>query len=435
MILKGNSRTGGKGLVSHMLNERDNDHVEVFEVRGFATDDFAEAVHETDTIARNTRCRKCHYSLSLNPPEEAELTENEWLDAITQCEEALGLTGQPRTIIFHEKEGRRHCHVIWSRIDPETMKAIDDGHDHYKLREVSRSLYRQHGWELPPGLRDPKERQSEPSRADRATEARSGLTIHDHAEMIREAWEAADDRKSFGHALDAKGYILAKGKRGYVAIDIYTGDAHSIYRRLSMKKREVEAVIGTPDELPDVVTARKEAEQRRLALAELKADETRKEDAYKQQLSVLRERQREERDRLRHRQTQERLAHEETLFDDIERIVQVTLAHAARLRDKFMGLDNQANHWAKIDELRKTQEERWREERNQQRQDHLEERRALQRPLRAERHVNRKARMADRQRLDDQRRNDTERDEEIARKKAELEAKFQRDRETRKLER
>lgn len=32
--------------------------------------------------------------------------------------------GQPRAVVFHEKENRRHCHVVWSRIDTEAMKAI-----------------------------------------------------------------------------------------------------------------------------------------------------------------------------------------------------------------------------------------------------------------------------------------------------------------------
>lgn len=38
---------------------------------------------------------------------------------------AVGLDGQPFAIVIHENEGRRHVHVVWSRIAPERMKAIN----------------------------------------------------------------------------------------------------------------------------------------------------------------------------------------------------------------------------------------------------------------------------------------------------------------------
>jgi hypothetical protein len=37
--------------------------------------------------------------------------------AIDMAEQRLGLDGHPRAIVFHEKEGRRHAHAVWSRID------------------------------------------------------------------------------------------------------------------------------------------------------------------------------------------------------------------------------------------------------------------------------------------------------------------------------
>jgi hypothetical protein len=39
VILKGSQRAGAKQLSQHLLNERDNDHVTVLDVRGFVTDD------------------------------------------------------------------------------------------------------------------------------------------------------------------------------------------------------------------------------------------------------------------------------------------------------------------------------------------------------------------------------------------------------------
>lgn len=72
--------------------------------------------------------------------------------AIEEIEKRLGLTGQPRVIVFHEKEGRRHAHSVWSRIKPGQMKAINLSHTHLKLRDISRQLYFEHGWRMPRGL-------------------------------------------------------------------------------------------------------------------------------------------------------------------------------------------------------------------------------------------------------------------------------------------
>lgn len=41
--------------------------------------------------------------------------------AVEMAEQRLGLHGQPRAIVFHEKDGWRHAHTVWSWIDPDTM--------------------------------------------------------------------------------------------------------------------------------------------------------------------------------------------------------------------------------------------------------------------------------------------------------------------------
>lgn len=84
------------------------------------------------------------FSVSLNPP-ETESVPVEYLEkAIADIEAKLGLEGQPRAVIFHEKEGRRHAHCIWSRIDTEEMKAINLPYYKMKLQDVSRQLYFQY---------------------------------------------------------------------------------------------------------------------------------------------------------------------------------------------------------------------------------------------------------------------------------------------------
>ena len=107
MILEANQRGGGKALALHLLNTVDNDHVEVHEVSGFMSDDLVEAFTEAYAISKGTRCKQFLFSLSLNPPEHESVPIEVFEDAIFRIEHKLGLSGQPRSIVFHEKEGRR----------------------------------------------------------------------------------------------------------------------------------------------------------------------------------------------------------------------------------------------------------------------------------------------------------------------------------------
>lgn len=128
MILKGNQRAGGIQLAAHLLKTEDNEHVHVHELRGFISDDLKSAFQETYAVSRGTRAKQYLFSLSFNPPPNEKVPVDRFETAIEKTEQKLGLDGQPRAIVFHEKEGRRHAHVVWSRIDVENMKAINLPH-------------------------------------------------------------------------------------------------------------------------------------------------------------------------------------------------------------------------------------------------------------------------------------------------------------------
>ena len=157
MILKGNSRGGAKDLALHLMKD-ENEHIEVYELRGFASDSLMGALNEVYAISRGTRCKQFLYSLSLNPPKTERVTTAQFEAAIERAEEKLGLSGQPRAVVFHEKEGRRHAHCVWSRIDRAQMKAVHMFRDHTKLMSVSRELFLEHGWPMPEGLADSSKR-------------------------------------------------------------------------------------------------------------------------------------------------------------------------------------------------------------------------------------------------------------------------------------
>lgn len=228
MIIKAKERGDGAQLARYLLTMRDNDHVELHEVRGFVSDDLRSAFLEADAIAAGTRCQNHLFSISLNPPQAANISAEEFESAANEVERKLGLENQPRAIVFHEKDGRRHAHVVWSRIDAERMRAINLSHYKLHLRDVSRELFRVHGWEMPKGLRDWRERDPQTFTREEWQQARrAGLDPKQLKALFQECWSRSDSGASFSQALKERGFTLARGdRRGVVAIDcVFRGDA------------------------------------------------------------------------------------------------------------------------------------------------------------------------------------------------------------------
>lgn len=257
MILKGSQRGGGRQLATHLLNSRDNDHVAVHELRGFMANDLIGAFNEAHAISKGTKCRQFLFSLSLNPPEAEFVDMDAFERAIDRIEQKLGLTGQPRAIVFHEKEGRRHAHCVWSRIDAETVKAINLPHFKLKLRDISRELYHEHEWKMPRGLMNSQE--ANPlnfTLAEWQQSKRRGIDSRVVKEMFRDCWAVSDSRAAFAKALEERGYYLAKGdRRGHVAVD-WKGEVYAVSRMLDMRTKEVAARLGDASSLPSVEETR-----------------------------------------------------------------------------------------------------------------------------------------------------------------------------------
>ena len=60
MILVGNQRGGAKDLALHLL-KAENEHVEVHEIRGFASHHLMAALNEAYAISRATRCKRFYF--------------------------------------------------------------------------------------------------------------------------------------------------------------------------------------------------------------------------------------------------------------------------------------------------------------------------------------------------------------------------------------
>lgn len=330
MILKGSQRAGARQLAAHLLNVRDNEHVCVHELRGFAAEDLHGALAEAYAISRGTKCKQFMFSLSLNPPMGATVGEAAFDKAADEAERALGLDGQPRAIVFHEKEGRRHAHVVWSRIDAATMRAVNLPHFKRKLTSLSRDLFLEHGWTLPNGLR--RNGGKNPlnfTLAEWQQAKRLGRDPREIKDLFREAWARSDSLKALGGALAGHGYFLAGGnRRGLVAVDT-DGTIYSLTKWAGVKVREARAKPGEAANLPAVDAVR--AEVAKLVTGKLKFFAADVREKHKRQFAPLRERV----DAMRDAHASER---DSLLKRQAERWAQETQERADRMRAGLRGL-------------------------------------------------------------------------------------------------
>lgn len=263
MILKGSQRSGAADLAAHLMNNRDNDHIELVELRGFMADDLHGALSEAHAISKATQCKQFMFSVSLNPPEHAVLGEQDFIDAADKVEAALGLDGQPRAIVIHEKEGRRHAHLVFSRINADEMKAINLPFYKSKLTDLSRDLYLDHGWSLPKGLQTHGGKSPLNFTLAQWQQAkRIDLDPREIKQVLQEAWQHSDNLRGFQNGLEERGYFIARGdRRGFVALDVQ-GNIYSLSRWAGIKSKDLTAKLGTPDDLRSVTEVKADLKSR-----------------------------------------------------------------------------------------------------------------------------------------------------------------------------
>ncbi|KRT56444.1 relaxase/mobilization nuclease domain-containing protein [endosymbiont of Ridgeia piscesae] len=327
MIPFASQRGLGQDLATHLLNEHDNEMVELVEVNGAIAQDLHGAFAEWEAQAHAlTRCENYLYSLSVNPdPAQDPITRDQYFDYIRRVEEKLGLTDQPRAVVFHSKYGREHCHVIWSRIDVDNEKAVQLAFDREKLMMVTREFARDHNLELPDGYhkdRDGKNKQL--SLYEMHQQRITGLSKEEHMEQVTDAWRASDSPKAFIQALAERGYILATGKRPYVLIDFY-GGMNALPKMIndkSVRTKDIRAFLEKdypPESLPSVDEARElvakhrkeieahaKSEQYADELAELKRSQEARRAGLEKAKSALKQRQHKSRNDLAARHKAER---------------------------------------------------------------------------------------------------------------------------------
>ena len=268
MIIKG-GRAGNVGFWSqHLQREDTNERAEVMEISGLLAADLPTALREMEAIGAQSRSRgNFLYQANLNPEAHEHLTPEQWNEAVDILEKKLGFEGHQRVVVEHEKHGRTHRHVIWNRVDVETLKVADITGNYRQHIEAARDLEQRFDLSPTPSPQrlQPQQEQTadKPDRAPELWEIRaaerSGIDREQVKQDVTEAWRTTDSGKAFAAAIEERGYILARGDRRDFCIVDSAGDAHSLARRIEGAKvqdvRERMADID-PASLPSVADAR-----------------------------------------------------------------------------------------------------------------------------------------------------------------------------------
>jgi hypothetical protein len=343
MIPKASQRGLGQDLATHLQNAYDNEYVEIAELRGAVARDLHGAFAEWELCAHAmTGCRNYLYSLSVNPdPAQGPLTRTQYIDYIDRAEAKLGLAAQPRAIVFHIKDGREHCHVVWSRIDTERGKAVHQAFDRQKLMMVTRQFARDHGLALPEGmLRDAgrDRRKKSLSLYEKHQQEATGLTKEERIAQVTQAWRQSDGARAFVRALEELGYVLATGKRPYVLVDLY-GEMNALPKMIDdrqVRTKDIRAFLERefpPESLPSVEDAKALVASHRKAIEDfgktqaradridtLKESQAERRRKLEDEQAAMKARQASERNDLALRQRGERRALEEAYDAEMKRV-------------------------------------------------------------------------------------------------------------------
>lgn len=271
MIVKGGARSAGGFFAKHLMKAEDNERVTIAEMKGLFAEDLPEAFRELKALAAGSRGKDYFYHASMNPREDERLTPEQWDFAVDRLEHNLGMDGHARFQVEHEKEGRTHRHIVWSRVDPETLTLANHWRN-YEAHDKTRAELEQ-AFSHEPTPPTPPERSQRKSREiadwENFRAAETGIDPKAVKAEVTTLWQRSDSGAAFVAALEESGYTLCQGDKGYCIID-QAGDVHSLARRIDgVKTAQIRerlsdislAELPTVAEASAAVKARGEAEE------------------------------------------------------------------------------------------------------------------------------------------------------------------------------
>ena len=238
MIIKGGSRGGPSQLARHLQRTDTNERVDILQLDS-PTGNLAAALRDWQLISAGTQGTKGLYHANIDPAATYKMTLEQWMRSVDVLEQELGLTGQPRTVVMHEKHGRQHIHVVWQRTDIDEMKMVPDSFNYVAHERASKALEQEFGHEHVPGKHAKRDREKQPefpdaeiSHAEWQQAERAGADPRAFKEAIATLYHQSDNGQAFQAALGERGLVLARGdRRDYVLVD-QDGQIYSLARQI-----------------------------------------------------------------------------------------------------------------------------------------------------------------------------------------------------------
>jgi hypothetical protein len=263
MIISGGSRSQWRKFAAHLMKtEGGQQRVAIEEIRGLAADNLVDAFHELEALGQGTRATNFYYHANIDPRADEHMTEEQWENAVDMLEKNLGLEGHSRFVVEHEKHGRTHRHVVWSRVDTDHMRVVPDEWDYSIHQRTADELEKEFGHEKTPRRREPGQSKG-PENWEYFRGKESRINPKEVQTELTALWHQADTPQAFAAALAEKDYILCEGDRGLCVVD-QAGKEHSLYRRVGERKAVVDDRMEGIDResLPTVAEARALARER-----------------------------------------------------------------------------------------------------------------------------------------------------------------------------
>jgi hypothetical protein len=294
MIIKGSSRAGPRQLVRHLLRTDTNERVEILQLDD-PSRDLKFALKGWQNLSELTNGTKGLYHANIDPDARYSMTSEQWMRSVDVLEEELGLKGQPRAVVLHEKEGREHIHVVWQRTDFEREIMISDSHNYAAHERASSRLEDEFGHERVQGAHSKRDKTKQRPReafnhAAWQQAERTGQNPRDRKEIITDLYQqtgtAEDPSKAFREGLESADFLLARGdKRGFVIVDL-TGEVHALARQIEgvrtkdLKERLADVNLEALPSVEDAKIIQREKAQKRAA-------EQEREASRRQQVTVI----------------------------------------------------------------------------------------------------------------------------------------------------
>ena len=235
MIIKTARNPNAGALFRHLTRLDHNERVDVAQLRGVVAVGFQEALAEMEAVACGTQCEKNFYHVSVAIQDDEKLKREQWLDVAERIGQEFGIEDHARAVVFHVKDGKEHMHVVFSRINPETMKAAHLSHDYRRAVRLAREMEQELGLEP---VQSRREEQRELQRPAHDWEGELGRRVHvspqEHRNILADCYRVSDNGKAFQAAIDECGFTLCAGdSRGFLAVEVESGALYAIDKRLT----------------------------------------------------------------------------------------------------------------------------------------------------------------------------------------------------------